>query len=86
MLFLLHYFERELLRLEFDQILHFIGEIIKSDLFLYMSEGDLRKQLESRYEVGQMTVKELILSRFKVTHGLLRLLENEFVCFQTGLN
>lgn len=48
MLFLLHYFERELLRLEFDQILHFIGEIIKSDLFLFTSEGELRRQLETR--------------------------------------
>ncbi|CAK73696.1 unnamed protein product (macronuclear) [Paramecium tetraurelia] len=84
-LFLLYFYQKELLQLEFDQILHFLSEIIKNELFSLKTELQVQEYICTKLKIPSKPLKGIITNQFNVTNSLLQQLEQEFNCFSTNL-
>ncbi|CAD8148498.1 unnamed protein product [Paramecium octaurelia] len=85
-LFLLYFYQKELLQLEFDQILHFLSEIIKNELFSLKTEQQVQEYICTKLKIPSKGLKRIITNQFHVTNSLLQQLEQEFNCFSTNFD
>jgi hypothetical protein len=59
-LFILSLFESKLLKMGFEDILHFISEFIRNEVFMVASESELLTYIASVYGVRHRNIKAAI--------------------------
>ncbi|CAD8176541.1 unnamed protein product [Paramecium octaurelia] len=86
--YLLWLLQQHLLNLEFDDILHYLGQLIKSEFFNIDNEKDLIKFIQ-KYDKTlkeNESIKTTILQKFRISNRMLKNLDQEYHSFQTKLN
>ncbi|CAD8173883.1 unnamed protein product [Paramecium pentaurelia] len=80
--------QQQILNLEFDEILHYLGQLIKSEIFSISTEKELIQYIQKfdKSIKEDVSIKTTILSRFRITNRMLKSLESEYHSFQLKLN
>ncbi|CAD8161073.1 unnamed protein product [Paramecium octaurelia] len=86
--YLLWLLQQEILDLEFDDILHYLGQLIRSEFFTIDNEKELIKLIQNYDKTVKEneSIKTTILQKFRVTNRMLRSLDSEYHSFQMKLN
>ncbi|CAD8074805.1 unnamed protein product [Paramecium primaurelia] len=86
--YLLWLLQQHLLNLEFDDILHYLGQLIKSEFFNIDNEKELIKFIQKYDKTVKEneSIKTTILQKFRISNRMLKSLDQEYQSFQTKLN
>ncbi|CAD8164735.1 unnamed protein product [Paramecium pentaurelia] len=86
--YLLWLLQSQILDLEFDDILHYLGQLIRSEFFTIDNEKELIKFIQhyDKTVKENESIKTNILQKFRITNRMLRSLDLEYHNFQTKLN
>ncbi|CAD8065271.1 unnamed protein product [Paramecium primaurelia] len=86
--YLLWLLQQQILDLEFDDILHYLGQLIRSEFFTIDNEKELIKFIQhyDKTVKENESIKTNILQKFRITNRMLRSLDLEYHNFQTKLN
>ncbi|EGR34789.1 rab-like gtpase activating protein, putative [Ichthyophthirius multifiliis] len=76
LLWVLKFIQPKLMKMDFDELLHCMSELIKSDIFICDFQSMIQKGI---FANAEQLKKEI--NTFKVTNSLLKNLENEYNCY-----
>lgn len=80
-----------LIKVEFEEILHILGEIVRSEIFQIDTEEKLINYIRDLQGLPPIpnpttSLKQEITKKFKITNSLIRKLENEYHHFILNFN
>ncbi|CAD8075378.1 unnamed protein product [Paramecium sonneborni] len=86
--YILWLLQQQILNQEFDEILHLLGQLIRSEFFSIDNEKDLIKLIYSYDKTVKEneSIKTTILNKFRITNRMLKSLDQEYHSFQMKLN
>ncbi|CAD8088108.1 unnamed protein product [Paramecium sonneborni] len=86
--YILQLLQQQILNQEFDEILHFLGLLIRSEIFSIDNEKELIKYIQNYDKTikENESIKTTILNKYRITNRMLRSLDQEYRSFQMKLN